>query len=138
MITLAQLLEANGEDHRYAFIRDKHLVPLDPSLPEFPFSNKIDSQCTTDLGDSEKIWCVTKADNRERWMVVSTNYSNLKEFVKNHKFTITMEELENLVASETKLEIFRKQYCSICGSQRCDGSSEWLEECGKWKEYRKE
>lgn len=52
MITLAQLLEANGESHRYAFIRDKHLVPLDPSLPEFPMSDRVKIKDID--GDSEK------------------------------------------------------------------------------------
>lgn len=136
MITLAQLLEANGEGHRYAFIRDKHLVPLDPSLPEFPMSDRVKIKDID--GDSEKIWYVTKADNRERWLVVSTNYSNLEEFVKNHKFTITMEELESLVASEVKLEEFRREHCVACGSQRCDGSQEWLKGCEKWRKYQNE
>lgn len=136
MITLAQLLKANGEEHRYAFIRDKHLVPLDPSLSGFPMAGQIKGY--SDCGNSEKIWYVTKADNRERWLVTTTSYNNLEEFIKNHKFTITMEELENLVASEVKIESFRKQHCSTCGSQRCDGSPEWMEGCGKWKEYQKE
>ena len=135
MITLAQLLKANGESHRYAFIRDKHLVPLDPSLPEFPVANQIVGY--TDCGNSERIWYVTKADNSEHWLVVTTNYNNLEEFMGNHKFTITMEDLEKLVDSEVQLEVFRKQHCTTCGSQRCDGSPEWMEGCKKWKEFQK-
>ena len=134
MITLAQLLKANGESHCYAFIRNKHLVPLDPSLPEFPMANQIIGY--TDCGNSEKIWYVTKADNSEYWLVVTTNYNNLEEFVKNHKFTVTMEDLEKLVKSETCLENFKEKHCSTCGSQRCTGSQEWLEGCEKWRKYQ--
>ena len=134
MITLAQLLKANGEEHRYAFIHDRHLVPLDPSLPKFPMADQILGY--TDLGNSEKIWYVTKADNCEKWLVTTSSYDCLKEFEENHKFTITMEELESLVDNEVNLEAFRKQYCSTCGSQRCDGSLDWLEGCGKWREYQ--
>jgi hypothetical protein len=98
MITLAQLLKANGEDHCYAFIYDKHLVPLDPSLPEFPRADQIKGY--SDCGNSEKIWYVTRADNGQ-WLVVTSNYDSLEEFVKNHKFTITLESLKKLVESET-------------------------------------
>lgn len=134
MITLAQLLKANGEEHHYAFIRDKHLVPLDPSLPGFPVSDKIKGYTDSD-GNPEKIWYVTKADIRELWLVTSTSYNSLDEFMKNHKFTITIEELEKLVNSEVELEVFKKQHCPDCGSQRCDGSPEWMKECEKWREH---
>lgn len=136
MITLAQLLKANGEEYRYAFIRDKHLVPLDPSLPEFPMAGQISGY--SDCGNSEKIWYVTKADNVEKWIVTSLNYNSLDEFVKNHKFTITMEDLENLVSKEVLLEKFKTAHCSTCGSQRCDGSPEWMEGCEKWRKYQNE
>ena len=68
----------------------------------------------------------------------TSNYNNLEEFEENHKFTITMEELESLVDNEVNLEAFRKQYCSTCGSQRCDGSPEWMEGCEKWRKYQNE
>ena len=29
---------------------------------------------------------------------------------------------------------FRKQHCQLCGSQRCDGSDEFMDACHKWRE----
>jgi hypothetical protein len=93
------------------------------------------NECS-DYGNSEKIWYITRADNNELWLVTATSYNNLEEFMGNHKFTITMEDLEKLVDSEVQLEIFRKQHCTTCGSQRCDGSPEWMEGCEKWRKYQ--
>jgi hypothetical protein len=90
----------------------------------------------SDRGNSEKIWYVTKADNTEQWLVIATNHNNLEEFMKNHRFTVTMEDLEKLVKSEACLEVFKEKHCSTCGSQRCTGSPEWLEGCEKWKKYQ--
>lgn len=37
-----------------------------------------------------------------------------------------------------KIEQFKKEYCSVCGTQRCAGEGEWLEACPEYKRFMNE
>ena len=37
-----------------------------------------------------------------------------------------------------KIEQFKKEYCSICGTQRCTSEGEWLEACPEYKKFMNE
>lgn len=39
-------------------------------------------------------------------------------------------------AEQKAIELFRKQNCKNCGSQRCTGEGEWLEGCEKFREWK--
>ena len=37
----------------------------------------------------------------------------------------------------SELTLFREMHCKNCGSQRCDGSEEWLDGCELYEKYIK-
>lgn len=44
-------------------------------------------------------------------------------------------ENENILQLQEKF--LTSDYCERCGSQRCDGTLEWLEGCPHWKQFIK-
>ena len=39
---------------------------------------------------------------------------------------------------DNKIEQFKKEYCSVCGTQRCTSEGEWLEACPEYKKFMNE
>ena len=75
-----------------------------------------------DIEEDENILCVD--DENYIDMIVS----------KVREFTLLDKETENMVES-----VFLKGVCNnyMCGSQRCDGSHEWIEGCQLYNEFKK-
>lgn len=68
----------------------------------------------------------------------------LKRYLNSDEYINTPENGTLLIArhfaewgaEQKAIELFRKQNCKNCGSQRCTGDGEWLEGCEKFREWK--
>ena len=135
MITLLDLLKKSGETHQYAHLREGALVPLDPGIPGFQEPSRLTDKAALrgKTYSPETVWRVIDTPGGYE---VGYAAKDIKEFLGTYKVCLTKKEIEEMVQSEVDAEIFRQINCCMCGSQRCDGSPEWMEGCEKWKRWK--